>query len=56
MTDRTSDQAPDSRPRDEDRGSIETVDRPRDDETPDPRNGAVGGTDGVTRNQDDDAQ
>lgn len=53
MTDRTSDQAPDSRPRDEDRGSIDAVDRP---DAPDPRNGAAGGTDGVTKNQDDDAQ
>lgn len=27
-----------------------------DDATPDARNGAVGGTDGVTKNQDDTAQ
>lgn len=49
---------PDSPPRDDDRGSIEQVDQPRerDDDAPDARNGAVGGTDGVTRNQDDDAQ
>ena len=53
MTDRTNDQSPDSRPRDDDRGSIEGVDRP---ETADPRNGAVGGTDGAVKNQGDDAQ
>lgn len=36
--------------------SIENLDRPTNDESPDARNGAVGGTDGVTKNQDDDAQ
>lgn len=56
---------PDSPPREEDRGSIEQIDDPRerddadpviDDAAPDAGNGAVGGTDGVTRNQDSTAQ
>lgn len=56
MTERRRDPNPDSPPREDGRGSIEQVDNPRDNETPDARNGAVGGTDGVTKNQDDDAQ
>lgn len=56
---------PDSPPRDDDRGSVETLDPPnsgREDTidntegAPDPRNGAVGGTDGMVKNQDDTAQ
>lgn len=67
MTDPNSrpDAHPDSPPRDEERGSIEALDPPtgeREDAiddiegNPDPRNGAVGGTDGVVKNQDDTAQ
>ncbi len=66
MTDPNSrpDANPDSPPRDDDRGSIETLDPPhsREDQVddvegaPDPQDGAVGGTDGVTKNQDSTAQ
>ena len=40
-------------------GSIEAPKRPAGDahpDTPDAANGAVGGTDGITKNQDDTAQ
>lgn len=56
MTDPRRDPNPDSPPRDDDRGSIEQVDEPRERESPDARDGAVGGTDGVTKNQDATAQ
>lgn len=61
MPDRQTDPNPDSPPRDDDRGSVESLDQPdagsrASEESPDPANGAVGGTDGVTKNQGDDAQ
>ena len=65
MTGRPRDPNPDSPPIEDDRGSIEQIDEPRDPRQPDPRvddpvpdtgNGAVGGTDGVTKNQDTTAQ
>jgi hypothetical protein len=60
MNDRRTDPNPDSPPRDEDRGSIESLDRPapdRDSEeggspAPEPANGS----DGIVKNQDDMAQ
>ena len=65
MTDPNREPNPDSPPIEDDRGSIEQIDDPRDPRDPDPaiddprpdaRNGAVGGTDGITKNQDDTAQ
>ena len=55
---------PDSPPRSEDRGSVESLDQidghdhAEDDidGTPDAGTGAVGGTDGIVKNQDDTAQ
>lgn len=41
---------------DRERVTGETPDAALDDASPDARNGAVGGTDGVTKNQDDSAQ
>lgn len=58
MTDREPDPNPDSPPNEADRGSVESLDRQptTHDDTPDARNGAVGGADGVVKNQDDTAQ
>lgn len=62
MTDPHRDPNPDSPPREDDRGSIEQIDEPRDprqpeptidDAVPDAGNGAVGGTDGMVKNQDE---
>lgn len=64
MTNRPRDPHPDSPPRDDPFQAIEeatdTDGRERDavvdDAQPEPRNGSVGGTDGVVKNQDDTAQ
>lgn len=65
MASNPRDPNPDSPPTEDDRGSIEQIDEPRDPREPDPTiddaspdagNGAFGGTDGVVKNQDDMAQ
>lgn len=59
MTDRSTEPNPDSPPRDQDRGSVESVDRPATERaseegapSPEPANGS----DGIVKNQDDTAQ
>lgn len=64
MTDRRPDTNPDSPPREDERGSVESLDQPGAREhdaadvegDPDPQDGAVGGTDGITKNQEATAQ